>query len=141
MDKLKYNLMKNYEDFDLHESIFNRAINVSKQDGNNSYIDLILGARKYLESYLIKKSINDIDLEILLLDKYKNAMFIVASIYKLDLGVANQIYESSFETIMENYDESKSLYNNLIKVMLKNVKEQIGNNKSNSDEKQLKLFN
>ncbi len=123
MKKLKDNLIKNYKKFNLDEVIFDEAIRKSVTDGNNCYMEIILGANKYIESYLIKRCKDDIDLEILLLEKYKNAMFTIINVYNLDQRLANQIYESSFESIIEDYDESKSLYNNLIKVMLKKLKE------------------
>lgn len=123
MKNLKENLIKNYQNFNLSDEIFEEAIKIAKVNQNDSYMDIIYAANKYIESYLIHECKDDIDLEILLLEKYKNAMFTIMNIYELDEKTAREIYESSFEYIIDNYDKNKSLYKNLAKIMVIKIKE------------------
>lgn len=131
---VKENIKKIYGCFDLDDSIIDAAINSTSKKDLNKYLDLIFETRKCIEYYLIEKCKNDIDLEILLLEKYKNAMLTIMNIYKLDETTARQIYELSFELMIENYDKSNLIYNNLSKIMKKQIKEKIyGINISNEE--------
>lgn len=115
--------MKFFKDFNLDEVLYHDAIKYATKKGNASYIDVMFDAKKQIESYLVKKAKDDIDIEILLLDRYKCALAVLASIYELDMNTAKKIYELSVEEVFENYDSEKLLVQNISSIMVKKAKE------------------
>lgn len=122
---IKENLMKNYQMFNLEENLFDSAIESSMNCAYTSYIDVFNHANRIIESYLIEKCKGDIEIQILLLEKYNNAKLVITKIHNLDSKIAMQIYELSFEYVINNYDSSKSIYSNLSKIMVRQIKEKV----------------
>lgn len=120
---IRENLMKYFKDFNLDEVLYHDAIKYAIEKGNESYIDIIFDAKKQIESNLVKKAENDIDVEILLLDRYRSAMAVLVNIYELNMDVGKKIYELSVEDVLKNYDNEKLLIQNISKVMVNKAKE------------------
>lgn len=125
LDLVRNNLIKKYECFSLDNSIIDDAINNALKQDLNTYIDIIFESRKYIEFYLIENCKDNIDLEILLLEKYKNTTLPIRNVYDVSESEINKIYEDSFEYILENYNRNMLLSYNILSYMLKVIKNKL----------------
>lgn len=118
--KLLHNvLFQRYKLFQIDEEIIHvaidKAINENKEDA------LFLASR-IIEKQIIDMAKDDIDIEIKIIDVYKKIIAIISKKYPLNKSELNQIYESSIEKCIENYDENQLLSINIIRNMKEEIK-------------------
>lgn len=125
-----YNIIKDYNNnilskdlvYQIDDKLIDDALSFAKSKQLDSYIDIIFCSRKYIESMLIKKCIDDIDFQILLLEKHKNIIVLVTHKFPFLNDEVNKIYEDAFEKCLNDYDSNKTLRENILKYMLIDIK-------------------
>lgn len=120
-ESIKQNLKKEYQKFNISEEIIDNAINYAKSSNASSINDTIIESKKYIGSYLIKRCADDIDLEILLLDKYRQITFPILHKFSniLNMDEINRIYEQALEECFNDYNEQESISKNISSHMVK----------------------